>query len=91
MSKIVKGYNGIMDLDLSCVEEKYHKEVIDQHYRDISDYKKYQSSLKKELRYENTVKRINKMLKHQATIEKKRKAQEEQLRFETMMKRHWNH
>ena len=54
-------------------------------------YKKYQSSLKKELRYENTVMRVNKMLKQQATIEKKYKAQEEQLRFETMMKRHWNH
>ncbi len=90
MSKIVKGYKGIMDLDLSCVPEQYHKEAIDQHHRDIKDYKKYQASLKKELRYENTIMRVDKMLKTQAAIEKQHKEKEEEVRFETMRKTHWN-
>lgn len=53
--KIIKGYNGIIDLDLTDVEKSLHKLMIDQHYKDIDDYKIEQSKLEPELRYENTV------------------------------------
>ena len=39
-SNIIKGYNGIMDLDLNLIPKIYHKEVIKQHYLDIDNYKK---------------------------------------------------
>lgn len=53
--KIIKGYKGIMDLDLTDVESTKHKSMIVQHYKDIENYKKEQSLLKPKLRYENTV------------------------------------
>lgn len=52
---IVKGYNGIMDLDLTNVNKAYHKELIKQHYQDIENYKLEQKKLNPELRYENSV------------------------------------
>ena len=56
----IKGYKGVMDLDLSLVPKEYIKVAIDQHYKDIIEYKKYQSALKPQHRYENTVERIKK-------------------------------
>jgi len=53
--KIIKGYKGVMDLDLTNVDPKFHKVLINQHYTDIDEYKKYQSSIKNEQRYDNTV------------------------------------
>ena len=32
----VKGYQGIMDLDLSSIDPKFHKEVVAQHIKDLS-------------------------------------------------------
>jgi len=52
---IVKGYNGIMDLDLTNIPKHFHKELINLHYKDIEDYKKEQSKLEPHLRYENTI------------------------------------
>ena len=52
---IVKGYNGIMDLDLTNVPVKLHKELIKQHHKDIKDYKLEQAKLPEKSRYENTV------------------------------------
>lgn len=52
---IIKGYNGIMDLDLSLVDPKFHKEATQQHLVDIKEYKTYQSSLPSKLRYENAM------------------------------------
>ena len=73
MSKnIVKGYKGVMDLDLSLVPEMYKKTAIDQHYKDISEYKRYQASLKKEHRYENTIVRINKQLNYENRMKEER-------------------
>lgn len=54
-SKIVKGYKGIMDLDLTNVNSILHKELIQQHYKDIELYKKEQDKLKDELKYDNCV------------------------------------
>tara|TARA_B100000900_G_C20509338_1_gene687294 strand:- start:358 stop:603 length:246 start_codon:yes stop_codon:yes gene_type:complete len=53
--KIIKGYKGIMDLDLTNVDPVYHKTIIEQHYKDIDNYKLEQAKLKPSKRYENTV------------------------------------
>ena len=71
-NNIVKGYKGVIDLDLSLVPELYKKTAIDQHYKDIAEYKKYQASLKKEHRYENTVARINKQLNYENVMKEER-------------------
>jgi len=57
--RIIKGYKGVIDLDLSLVPKIYIKEAIAQHYKDIDEYKKYQLTLNPEHRYENTIQRIN--------------------------------
>ena len=36
---IIDGYKGVMELDLTNIDPKYHKLYIDQHYKDIKDYK----------------------------------------------------
>jgi len=62
MAKIIKGYKGVMDLDLSYIRSELHGELIKQHLLDIEYYKQYQLTLPEELRYENT---IGKILKNQ--------------------------
>jgi hypothetical protein len=52
---IVKGYKGIMDLDLNLVPRAFWKEAIEQHEQDIKDYNMEQDKLPKRLRYSNTV------------------------------------
>ena len=59
MSNILKGYKGVIDLDLSLINKDHLQSAIKQHYKDIEDYKKYQASLPEEHRYENTIERIN--------------------------------
>ena len=58
--KIIPGYHGIMDLDITHMEQKHTKQAIAQHYNDINKYKAEQELLKPEHRYENTVIRLNK-------------------------------
>ena len=53
--KIIKGYKGIMDLDLTNVNPSHHKIMISQHEQDILDYMKEQEKLKPEQRYDNTI------------------------------------
>ena len=55
MKNIIKGYKGIMDLDLTYVNSNFHKALINQHYKDIELYKIEQSKLKDELKYDNGV------------------------------------
>ena len=62
--KIIKGYKGIMDLDLSNVELSKHKSMIEQHFKDIENYKLEQSQLKPKLRYENTIGLASKKLEY---------------------------
>ena len=69
---IIKGYNGIMDLDLTNIDSKYHKELIQKHYEDIENYKIEQKKLNPELRYENTIVKIQeKKILHDKIIEKR--------------------
>ena len=67
---IVKGYKGVIDLDLSLVPKSYIKFAIAQHYKDIEEYKKYQQTLKPEHRYENTIMRIDKQREYICMKEK---------------------
>ena len=60
---IIKGYKGIMDLDLSLIDSKFHKEAKKRHLAEIKEYKAYQQSLPSRLRYENTTVRALKTLK----------------------------
>lgn len=60
---IMKGYKGIMDLDLSAIDPKFHDEMRKQHLAEIKEYKAYQRSLPSRLRYENTTLRALKIVK----------------------------
>ena len=55
MNNVIKGYKGIMDLDLTKIDPIHHKSLIKQHKKDIINYKRYQENLPEELRYENTI------------------------------------
>lgn len=59
---IVKGYKGIMDLDLTHIDIKYHKSMIQQHKKDIKLYKQEQSKLPEHLQYENTIMRAERVI-----------------------------
>ena len=72
---IIPGYKGIMDLDLNLVDPKFHKIAIEQHLRDIYNYKKEQLLLIPHLRYENTVEKVNKIHEMDNIANKKRREQ----------------
>ena len=87
---IISGYNGIMPLDLTYIDPKYHEVLIKQHSADIIEYKLYQKSLKPELQYENSIERVLQMLKRDRQMTEKRnsdyllkKHQEYMLRIST--------
>ena len=72
--QIVKGYHGIMDLDLSLVDKKFWPEVIKQHHQEIKEYKKEQSLLPKRLRYENTIAKALQLIENgRKALEKRNK------------------
>ena len=58
---IIPGYKGIMDLDMTEVPEEQKNILMEQHFKDIADYKKEQANLKPHLRYENTIERVKKI------------------------------
>ena len=80
--KIIKGYKGIMDLDLTNIQEEYKKDAVEQHYREIEEYKKEQRERPPHLRYENTIERIKKQqdLENRILSQKLYKLSEEQLK-----------
>ncbi len=69
---IIAGYNGIMPLDLTKVDKKLHKVLIDQHKKDIEEYKLEQEKLPIHLRYENTIIKVEKQLQLEDYHRKKR-------------------
>lgn len=77
---IIKGYKGIMDLDLSSIDPKFHKEVILQHKEDIQNYKRDQCERPSRLRYETAmVKAFNTLQTDRKALEKRRIAEQEKL------------
>ena len=81
---IIKGYKGIMDLDLSLVPDKFIKIAIDQHEKDIKEYALYQSSLKPQFQYENTVERIQKQEEYSLEKQRQRNFREDEARYKKM-------
>ena len=75
---IIKGYKGIMDLDLSFYSIGERDSAIKQHYQDIEDYKKYQLSLKPKNRYENAIERVIKIHQYEYDMQQKRKKEEQE-------------
>lgn len=83
MSKeIIKGYKGIMELDLTNIPENLKKVAVEQHLKDIDNYKAEQALLPVKLRYENTIMRIQKLHEFDQYKQKQHleKQQEEQLK-----------
>jgi hypothetical protein len=70
--EIIDGYKGMMELDLTTIPEYLKKETIEQHMKDIDNYKAEQYKLKPHLRYENTVARIENTHKKALMKQKKR-------------------
>ena len=66
--KIIKGYKGIMDLDLTNVDSKYHKELIEQHKKDIDQYMLDEEKLPTNKRYENTVGKAYQKLEYECIL-----------------------
>ncbi len=57
LSHIIKGYNGIMDLDLTNIPVQFHRELVQLHVQEIEEYKVDQLSRPERMRYENTINR----------------------------------
>ena len=80
---IIKGYKGIMDLDLSTIPPSFHRETVAQHIKDIKEYKQEQMRRSPRLRYENTVehafKAQEKMLQAQRRIAKEAQEKKDQI------------
>ena len=77
-NNIVKGYHGIMDLDLSGIDPKFHKELIQQHHEDIEEYKLEQKARPSRLRYENAIVRALTVrdIENKAVTKRKKEADE---------------
>lgn len=73
---IMKGYQGVMDLDLSLIPEQFQKEAVEQHCKDIKEYKIYQSTLPVKLRYETIMPHIEKIWKQELEYTQKRNQKE---------------
>ena len=80
MSKehIVAGYKGVMDLDTSLIDPKFIKDAVNQHYKDIEEYKRDQKSRPKHTRYENTILRVKKIHEIDFAAAQKRKYEEQE-------------
>lgn len=84
---IIPGYNGIMDLDLTNIDPKFHHEIINLHFQEIEEYKKEQLQRPKHIRYENCVKRILDQLNRDREIIKKRENNKKNKQLEEYNKR----
>lgn len=83
MSKehIVAGYKGVMDLDTSLIDPKFIKDAVNQHYKDIQEYKQDQLARPTHTRYENTVLRAKRIHEQDlAAMQKKKNEKQEKQR-----------
>lgn len=70
---IIPGFKGIMPLNICDIDPIHRKQAISQHENDIKVYTKYQRELSPRLRYENTIKRIQKIHENDYNAAAKRK------------------
>ena len=75
---IVKGYKGVMDLDLNLVPKEFWKVAIKQHEQDIKEYNMEQEKRPERLRYENTILRIKKL--HEIDVKACEKRRDDKLK-----------
>ena len=68
MKYIIRGYKGIMDLDLTHIDPKYHAEMIALHKKDIKEYKKEQNKLHFKQRYDYAVDRVLKQVERDSKL-----------------------
>lgn len=68
MKYIIRGYKGIMDLDLTHIDSKYHAEMIALHKKDIKEYKKEQSKLHFKQRYDYAIDRVLKQVERDSKL-----------------------
>ena len=80
--EIIPGYKGIMDLDLTNIQEEYRENAIERHLKEIKEYKIEQLERPEHLRYENTIERIKKQHALESRVLSKNlyKLSEEQLK-----------
>jgi len=83
---IIPGYKGIMDLDLTNIDSKFHHEMVNLHSQEIEEYKKEQLQRLKHIRYENCVKRILDQFKRDQEIVKKRELENNKKKEEEYQK-----
>lgn len=83
---IISGYNGIMDLDLTNIDSKFHHEMVNLHFQEIEEYKKEQLERPKHIRYENCVKRILDQMNRDQEIVKKRELENQRKKDEEYQK-----
>lgn len=86
---IEPGYKGIMDLDLSNIPHKFRKQAIEQHHKDIKEYKEEQAKRPERSRYEYTVERSERIHREDIIAADKRKCEEleaQRLRYEHVVK-----
>ena len=83
---IIPGYNGIIDLDLTYIDSKFHHEMVNLHFQEIEEYKKEQLERPKHIRYENCVKRILDQMKRDQEIVKKRELENQRKKDEEYQK-----
>ena len=78
---IIPGFKAIMPLTICDIDPIHRKQAISQHENDIKAYTKYQSELSPRLRYENTIKRIQKNHEndYNAAAKRKEDAKREQM------------
>jgi hypothetical protein len=84
-SNIIPGYKGIMALDLTNIPYKFQSQAVEQHYKDIREYKREQAARPARDRYENTVERAEKIHRLDAIAADKRRKEAldaQQLRYE---------
>jgi hypothetical protein len=79
---IIPGFQAIMPLNICDIDPIHRKQAISQHENDIKVYTKYQNELSPRLRYENTMKRIQKIHEndYNAVVKRKEDATREQMR-----------
>ena len=78
---IIDGYHGIMSLDLTNIDKKYHKNLISEHNKNIEEYKLEQEKLPYHLKYENCVQKIYTQLEKEDYHRKKRKQKEQEEKY----------
>lgn len=86
---IINGYHGIMPLDLTNVDPKYHKTLINEHKKDIEEYKLEQEKLPPKLRYENCIGKVHKQLEHEKYLHNlriKKLLKEQDKKYELLLK-----